>query len=158
MVAMSGGVDSSVALLLLKKNGYDCTGAMMQLFDFGFSPSCGASNDIEDARAIADSLCVPFFVYDFSEDFKKQVILRFADAYINGSTPNPCIICNRYIKFGSLYNHVGGRSLTAAGGRKRESDVVSLRGAYERSEVQTRMWIPEQLILYLCKYVYKYSK
>ena len=93
LVAMSGGVDSSVTLLLLKERGYDCIGAMMKLFDI---------DDFDDARNIAASLDVPFNVYDFSEDFKKQVIDRFVDAYIIGKTPNPCVICNRFLKFDKL--------------------------------------------------------
>ena len=101
---MSGGVDSSVAAWLLKNSGYDCIGAAMKLFssdDIGVESESGCCTqaDIADARAVSECLGMPFYVFNFAEDFAKQVIQRFAHAYRSGHTPNPCIDCNRYMKF-----------------------------------------------------------
>ena len=102
---MSGGVDSSVAAWLMMKSGFECTGAMMKLFsneDTGLEPdnSCCSQSHAEDARAVAFQLGMPFYVFNFAESFTRQVIDRFVDAYQCGVTPNPCIDCNRYLKFG----------------------------------------------------------
>ena len=108
VAAMSGGVDSSVAVYLAKKSGIDCIGVNMRLFeneDAGISAerSCCSLDDSEDARSVAYKLDIPFYVMNFADDFKKQVIDRFISAYENGMTPNPCTDCNRFIKFESLY-------------------------------------------------------
>jgi tRNA-specific 2-thiouridylase len=107
LIAMSGGVDSSVAAYLLKQQGFDCTGITMKLFandDIGHSKEkkCCSLEDVADARNVAYSIGIPYFVYNFTGDFKKQVISRFIERYQNGATPNPCIDCNRYIKFEKL--------------------------------------------------------
>ena len=114
LIAMSGGVDSSVAASLMKAAGYDCIGVTMKLFaneDIGISRehSCCSLSDVEDARAVAHRLGIPYYVMNFSGDFEKNVIDRFIAAYERGETPNPCIDCNRYLKFASLYEK--GRSL-----------------------------------------------
>jgi tRNA-specific 2-thiouridylase len=101
LIAMSGGVDSSVAAWLMKDGGYDCLGAMMKLHapeDTG--RECCSLADAADARQVADGLGLPFYVFNFTRDFAEEVIGRFVAAYQNGRTPNPCIDCNRYIKFG----------------------------------------------------------
>ncbi len=108
LVAMSGGVDSSVAAYLMKEQGYDCIGATMKLFhneDIGLprERSCCSLEDAEDARNVARALHIPFHVFNFSERFEQDVIQRFITAYENGITPNPCIDCNRYLKFDKLY-------------------------------------------------------
>ncbi len=108
LIAMSGGVDSSVAALLMKEKGYDCVGATMRLFqneDAGISQekSCCTLDDTEDARSVAYGLGIPYYVFNFTGDFSLQVIGRFISAYENGTTPNPCIDCNRTMKFGKLY-------------------------------------------------------
>ena len=97
LIAMSGGVDSSVAAWKLKNDGYDCIGAMMKLF-YGESSCCSVS-DANDARAVALNMGIPFYVFNFTDSFESQVIERFIHAYENGMTPNPCIDCNRYLKF-----------------------------------------------------------
>ena len=108
MVAMSGGVDSSVAAALLKEAGYSVCGATLKLFgneDIGINDrtrTCCALSDVEDARSVAARLGFDFYVFNFSEHFKREVIARFAKSYESGQTPNPCIDCNRYIKFSKL--------------------------------------------------------
>ncbi len=107
LVAMSGGVDSSVAAYLLQQQGYECIGATMRLFDeslAGRDPARAASNsaDIEDARAVAKRLNMPFHVIDCRARFERDVVEAFVGAYESGLTPNPCAICNRRIKFGAL--------------------------------------------------------
>ena len=107
LIAMSGGVDSSVASLLIKNAGYDCTGITMKLYDnedIGVKKSntCCSLDDIADARAVCNRLSIPYYVFNFRDSFNEEVISRFIDAYENGSTPNPCIDCNRYIKFDRL--------------------------------------------------------
>ena len=105
LIAMSGGVDSSVAAHILKENNYDCIGAMMKLYadENDTVPSndrgCCSLADAEDARAVATALGIPFFVFNFTDSFGAQVIERFIDAYRWGRTPNPCIDCNRFMKF-----------------------------------------------------------
>jgi tRNA-specific 2-thiouridylase len=97
LIAMSGGVDSSVAARLLLEQGYNCAGATMKLFD-GDSGCCSA-DDTADARSVAFRLEIPFYVFNFKEEFEKKVISKFIQSYKDGLTPNPCIDCNRYLKF-----------------------------------------------------------
>ncbi|MBR1731043.1 MAG: tRNA 2-thiouridine(34) synthase MnmA [Ruminococcus sp.] len=107
LIAMSGGVDSSVAALLIKNEGYEATGITMKLYDnddIGVKKenTCCSVDDIADARAVCNRLSIPYYVFNFRESFNEQVIERFISAYENGATPNPCIDCNRYIKFERL--------------------------------------------------------
>ncbi len=108
LVAMSGGVDSSVAAYLLREQGYECVGATMKLFGneaVGLDKGrpCCTLDDVEDAREVARRMGIPHYVFNFSEDFEEKVIRRFIDAYERGETPNPCIDCNRFLKFDRLY-------------------------------------------------------
>ena len=98
LVAMSGGVDSSVAAFLLKQAGYDLFAAMMKLYG-GEENTCCSISDVEDARSVAFRLGLPFYVFNFADTFGQEVLERFVYAYQNGATPNPCIDCNRYLKF-----------------------------------------------------------
>jgi tRNA-specific 2-thiouridylase len=105
---MSGGVDSSVAALLLSRAGYDCAGAMMKLYeneDIGESieKSCCSLADRGDAETVAAKLDIPFYVFNYAEQFRGGVMDGFVDDYMCGRTPNPCIECNRLLKFGSLF-------------------------------------------------------
>ena len=110
LVAMSGGVDSSVSALLLRDEGYECVGATMRLFDFEAAPPAGKAgccrlSDVEDAQCVAYRLGIPHRVLDFSKEFHDEVIDRFVAAYECGMTPNPCIECNRRLKFGLLMGY-----------------------------------------------------
>lgn len=108
LIAMSGGVDSSVAAKLLCDAGNECIGCTMKLFDncdagLSRSRTCCSLDDIEDARSVAFSLGMRYYVFNFKDDFREKVIKKFASAYLAGQTPNPCIDCNRYMKFDKLY-------------------------------------------------------
>lgn len=107
LIAMSGGVDSSVAAYLIKEQGFDATGITLKLFDnedIGEKKekTCCSLDDIDDARSVCYKLGIPYYVYNFKDSFRENVISRFISAYENGTTPNPCIDCNRYIKFEKL--------------------------------------------------------
>jgi len=107
MVAMSGGVDSSVAAYLLKEAGYDVTGVTMCLGVKNLddsNPRCCGEDAINDAKKVCLNLGIPHYVFDFSEDMKKNIIEKFIQSYLEGKTPNPCIDCNKYLKFGILLN------------------------------------------------------
>ena len=108
LIAMSGGVDSSVAAYLIKNQGYDCIGCTMKLYDnedIGISRSrtCCSLDDVEDARSVAYKIGMPYYVFNFSDGFREKVIEKFVRSYESGATPNPCIDCNRYMKFDKLY-------------------------------------------------------
>lgn len=108
LIAMSGGVDSSVAAFLMKNEGYDPIGCTMKLYDnedIGISRghTCCSLDDVEDARAVAYRLGMPYYVLNFSDSFKEKIIDKFVKTYEQGMTPNPCIDCNRYMKFDKLY-------------------------------------------------------
>ena len=98
LIAMSGGVDSSVAAYLTMQEGFVCSGATMRLYN-GEDGVCGSSEAVNDARSVADRLGIPFYVFDNTEDFRCRVIDSFVSAYEQGLTPNPCIQCNRHLKF-----------------------------------------------------------
>ena len=108
LVAMSGGVDSSVAAKLLLGDGNSCIGCTMKLYnneDAGISRAhtCCSLDDVEDARSVAYRLGIEHFVFNFSHDFREKIIDKFVDSYCRGLTPNPCIDCNRYMKFDKLF-------------------------------------------------------
>ncbi len=109
LIAMSGGVDSSVAALMMKDKGYECVGCTMRLYsneDAGIDKghTCCSLDDVEDARAVAYRLGMPYYVFNFSEDFNEKIIEKFIHCYEQGITPNPCIDCNRYMKFDKLFD------------------------------------------------------
>ncbi len=102
-VAMSGGIDSAVAALLIKELGYDTSGVTMRLCKrFDASGRDAADIDIKDAEAICRRLQIPYRVYSMEDEFFKTVIQNFTDTYLGGGTPNPCIVCNKHMKFGAL--------------------------------------------------------
>ena len=107
LIAMSGGVDSSLAAKLTADSGFECIGCTMKLYDnedagVERSRTCCSLDDVEDARSVAYQLGMPFYVFNFTKEFKETVIRKFVDCYENGKTPNPCIDCNRYMKFDTL--------------------------------------------------------
>lgn len=136
MIGMSGGVDSAVSAYLLKKDGYDVTGVTLRL--------CAEnSSDAEDAKRVAEAVGVPHVVADFTDSFRKNVIERFVACYKEGGTPNPCIVCNKYIKFGDMLKYAEGNGMdyVATGHYARielgENDRYMLRKAKDESKDQT---------------------
>lgn len=111
MVAMSGGVDSAVTAYLIKSQGYDAVAATIRLGSFcsGDSNFCISDTDLADAEHMAESFGMKHYTVDLTEQFRKAVVDRFVDTYISGETPNPCVECNRYIKFGELLDFGIGR-------------------------------------------------
>ena len=108
LIAMSGGVDSAVAALLTKQAGFDCVGCTMKLHgdaaeEADPGKSCCTLADVEDARAVAMRLGMPYYVFNFERDFEEKIVKKFAESYLAGITPNPCIDCNRFMKFEKLY-------------------------------------------------------
>jgi len=104
LIGMSGGVDSSVAAFLLKEQGYEVIGATMILFDdASISEGCLSSKAANDAKKVCDKLNIKHYVFDMKDDFKKHVINNFIESYKKGFTPNPCVECNKYLKFGALF-------------------------------------------------------
>ncbi|MFN3610236.1 MAG: tRNA 2-thiouridine(34) synthase MnmA [Hyphomonas sp.] len=106
VAAMSGGVDSSVVAAMLKAEGYDVIGITLQLYDHGAviekKGACCAGQDIHDARNVSDAIGIPHYVLDYESRFREQVMEDFADTYLSGSTPIPCIRCNQTVKFADL--------------------------------------------------------
>jgi tRNA-specific 2-thiouridylase len=102
LVAMSGGVDSSVAAALLRDEGHDVTGVTLKLWGGESDSGCCSVSDVEDARRVAAQLDIPHYVFNFADDFTAAVVTPYVEAYASGRTPNPCVECNRSIKFGRL--------------------------------------------------------
>ena len=135
LIAMSGGVDSSVAAYLMKERGFDCVGATMKLFsngdiDISNEHACCSLEDVEDARSVAFGLGMPHYVFNFSDRFKEKVIDRFISAYERGETPNPCIDCNRFLKFDKLFQRA----------RELDCDYVAT-GHYARIEEENGRYL-----------------
>ncbi len=140
VVAMSGGVDSSVAAGLLHAAGYEVVGVTLQLYDHGMAigrkRACCAGQDVHDARRVAAKLGIPHYVLDFESRFRSAVIDAFADSYLKGETPVPCVTCNQTVKFADLLERsrdLGAAALAtghyirsrARAGRARERDLVT---------------------------------
>lgn len=146
LIAMSGGVDSSAAALLMLEAGYECAGATMHLFhneDAGIprEKSCCSLDDVTDAKAVASRLGMLHYVFNFSEAFRTQVMQRFADCYERGATPNPCIDCNRFLKFDVMLQrmHQMGFDYVVTGHYARtEFDAVSGRYLLKKGIDETK--------------------
>lgn len=140
IIAMSGGVDSSVAAFLLQQQGLRVIGATMKLFDNAAigeerESTCCSLSDVEDARRVAYQLGIPHYVFNFSGEFQTQVMDRFAQCYQCGLTPNPCIDCNRYLKFGRMLR------------RARELEIGSIAtGHYARILREGGRWLLKQAV------------
>jgi len=129
LIAMSGGVDSAAAALLMQEAGYECIGATMKLINSGGSKCCSLE-DINDAKAVAWKLGIPHYVLNYTEDFTRRVIEPFIASYEQGETPNPCIECNRYLKFSLLLR------------RARELEAQTLvTGHYAQIEKRGERWL-----------------
>ncbi len=107
LVAMSGGVDSSVAAALLVEAGYDVTGVTLKLWGGESDSGCCGVDDVEDARRVAAQLDIPHYVFNFADDFDARVVAPYVDSYAGGRTPNPSVECNRTMKFGRLLERAG---------------------------------------------------
>jgi tRNA-uridine 2-sulfurtransferase len=117
MVAMSGGVDSSVAAAMLAEEGHEVTGVTLRLWGGVTDSGCCSVGDVEDARRVAAQLDLPHYVFDYTDEFDEHVVTPYVRAYANGSTPNPCVACNQHLKFGRLLEraHVLGFDALATG-------------------------------------------
>ena len=149
--AMSGGVDSSVAAYLLLQEGYDVTGATMTLYRP--SGETGDTQDVTDARAICDRLGIPHVTYDMGEVFRRRVIEDFIKVYEEGGTPNPCVTCNKTIKFGALWEAVSadGADRIATGHyariRKDGDRALLCKAADEGKDQSYFLWqLPKELL------------
>ncbi|MFA4916573.1 MAG: tRNA 2-thiouridine(34) synthase MnmA [Syntrophales bacterium] len=148
LAAMSGGVDSSVAAFLLKEEGYEVTGMTMCLgVKEAKGITCCGQDAIEDARRVCDRIGIPHYVMDFSRDLDEKVISKFIAEYLRGRTPNPCIDCNRYIKFGTLLEKVviSGFDFLATGHYakiERDQEGYSLKRPKDRWKDQTYFLYP----------------
>ncbi|MBM3672084.1 MAG: tRNA 2-thiouridine(34) synthase MnmA [Actinobacteria bacterium] len=135
LVAMSGGVDSSVAAALLRDQGHDVTGVTLRLWGGQIDSGCCSVGDVEDARRVAAQLDVPHYVFNLAEQFDDSVVGPYVEAHAQGQTPNPCVECNRSIKFGVLLGRAAalGFDAVATGHharvrRARDGDLRLLRG------------------------------
>lgn len=141
VVAMSGGVDSSVVAALMKQQGYDVIGVTLQLYDHGAAvhraKSCCAGQDIHDARRAAEKIGIPHYVLDYESRFKEAVMDRFADSYIAGETPIPCVSCNQTVKFSDLLKTAKdlGADVLATGHYVRSSADGNKRALYRPTDL-----------------------
>lgn len=144
VVAMSGGVDSAVVAALLARDGYEVVGVTLQLYDHGVAASgttnrkgsCCAGRDIHDARAVAAKLGIPHYVLDYESRFRDKVMAPFADSYLKGETPIPCVSCNQHVKFADLLETARdlGADAMATGHYVASRDVDGRRALFRASE------------------------
>jgi tRNA-uridine 2-sulfurtransferase len=161
MVAMSGGVDSSVAAALLVEQGYDVTGVMLKLWRgeaVNNNSGCCNLGAAEDARRVADVLGIPFYVFNFAEHFEDTVVRDFHESYVAGKTPNPCIRCNQWVKFGTLLDKADalGMDILATGHYARVEESGGsyrlLRGVDTNKDQSYVLWMLTQAELARCRF------
>ena len=155
LLGMSGGVDSSVSALLLKQQGYEVIGTTLELFA---ESSCCNINTYIDAKNVCNSIGIPHFTYDCKEEFKKHVINNFINCYANCKTPNPCIECNKFLKFGAMYEkakELGCNYIATGHYAKTEYNEKYKRWALKKSNAGKKdqsyvLWqIPKELIQHI---------
>jgi tRNA-specific 2-thiouridylase len=161
VVAMSGGVDSSVTAALLVEAGYDVTGIMLKLWrgdEINHSSGCCNLGAADDARRVADVLGIPFYVLNFAERFEDTVVRNFKDDYVSGRTPNPCVRCNQWIKFDALFERAKafGADVLATGhyARVRETNgrFRLMRGNDPSKDQSYVLWMLRQDQLESCRF------
>ncbi|HEX2051608.1 MAG TPA: tRNA 2-thiouridine(34) synthase MnmA [Actinomycetota bacterium] len=161
VVAMSGGVDSSVAAALLVDEGFDVTGVMLKLWrgeDVATGSGCCSVGAADDARRVADVLGIPFYVFDFAQRFEDTVVADFRAEYASGRTPNPCVRCNAWIKFDALLERarVLGADVLATGHYARVRHAGGryrlLRGVDARKDQSYVLWMLGQRELERCRF------
>ena len=161
VVAMSGGVDSSVAAALLVDAGYDVTGIMLKLWrgdEINHSSGCCNLGAADDARRVADVLGIPFYVLNFAERFEDSVVRNFKDDYVSGRTPNPCVRCNQWIKFDALLERAKllGADVLATGHYARVREIGGrfrlLRGNDQSKDQSYVLWMLRQDQLASCRF------
>ena len=155
LLGMSGGVDSSVSALLLKEQGYEVVGATMELF---VGSSCCNINTYIDAKNVCSQIGIPHFTFNYKDEFKKYVIDDFINCYANCKTPNPCIECNKYMKFGIMYEkakEMGCEYIATGHYAKTEYSEKYGRWALKKSSAGNKdqsyvLWnIPKELLQYV---------
>lgn len=147
IIAMSGGVDSSVAAYLMVKDGYDCAGATLKLYDnpqcsFPGHRACCTPSDTEDARSVAARLGMLYYVFPMHDEFRHSVIDKFADTYLHGGTPNPCIDCNRFLKFSALLDkarELGCEYIASGHYARREQDPETGRFILKKASIRQKI-------------------
>jgi len=142
IIAMSGGVDSSVAAALLKKAGFDVIGVFMKFWHPESKNRCCSAESEKRARSVAKKINIPFYIFNFEKDFKKKIVDSFLKINKEGRTPNPCVVCNKEIKFGLLLEKALklGAEYIATGHYARKSDCKLLKGKDKNKDQSYFLW------------------